>query len=127
MAKKTAGGTPSASKAKPKKVTVQKSELQQGDFTKLLGIVPLAFKRPVKVKEKTVDITVLLKMNNNKKTFEISNTLKWSHLTGEKKTDSATMELLNDLTHKAIAVGMEWLKKVREENPTDPDQLDLDF
>lgn len=70
-------------------------------------------------------MTVTLKKNHKKKTFEISQSLLWSHVTGVRKTDTKTMELLNELTHEAIKEGTRWLKEIREADE-DPDQLKIE-
>ena len=100
--------------------------LKPTDYQKSLGIVTESFTRPVKVKDSTVNITVQLKMNHNRKTFEVISKMTWGAITGSPKTDAMTLKLINELQHVAIEEGVEWLKEMRdEEEDEDPQQIKI--
>ena len=101
--------------------------LKKTDYTRQRGIESEDFVRPCNINGKSQQLTVVLVKNNKKGLFYIKCVLNFSAVTGDDQLDIATIETLADLQMEARNAGLAWVKEWQKANPTDDDQLGLDF
>lgn len=95
------------------------------DFVEEKGTLKTQIKRGVKIKDKTQNLTVEMSMNHKKGTFDIQ--FKWNMdaITNDNLVDTATLDSACQMLMAARDKCLTWRDSWKNENPDDPDQLEL--
>ena len=84
--------------------------LKDGDYTIVIGTIPIEFRRPVTIDGEQSILSVKLSLNFKKNLFKVEPKLDNNQVTGDDLLDKATMATLSALTKKANEAGVQWRK-----------------